>query len=85
MRYKEHMRSLQNKDDKSALSQHVREAHADCDNRDVKFTTDIIQQCSTPIETRLTEAKTIDRLRPSLNRRHEQGGDRAPARTAHSP
>lgn len=69
IRYKEHMHSLNKKDRKSALSQHVMEAHSDLN---VDFTIDILQRCLTPLETRLSEARAIDRLRPSLNRRHER-------------
>ena len=69
-RYKEHMSSLNKKDKKSALSQHSLEAHNNLEN--VHFTLDILERCSSPLETRLREAKTIDLFRPSLNRKHEK-------------
>ena len=70
LRFKEHMSSIEKKDNKSALSQHVFECHNDL--RSVSFKIDIIKQCSTPLETRLSEAQAIDSLRPSLNRKHER-------------
>jgi len=71
IRFKEHMRSIANRDHKSALSQHIKEVH-DNSQGQVSFKIDILKQCSTPLETRLMEAQEIDRLRPPLNRKHER-------------
>ena len=71
LRFKEHMRSLDKKDKISALSQHVLEVHNNLQGQ-VSFKIDIIKQCFTPLETRLTESQFIDRLRPTLNRQHER-------------
>ena len=70
LRYKEHMRSVSKQDKKSALSQHSVEAHSQIEK--IPFTLRILQQCHTPLETRLSEARAIDFYRPSLNRRHER-------------
>ncbi|MEL7309436.1 MAG: hypothetical protein AAGK05_17325, partial [Pseudomonadota bacterium] len=70
VRFKEHMRSVHNRDNKSALSQHVTEAHKN--QSSVTFKCDVIKKCFSPLDTRLIEARAIDCLRPSLNRKHER-------------
>ena len=69
----EHRRSLQSRDQKSALSDHVIEAHsdlADVTPDDFHFT--YLAKFRTPVETRISEARYIDSLQPSLNRRIEK-------------
>ena len=81
LRYKEHMSSIDKRDKKSALSQHVIECHSDLGF--VSFNLNVINQCSTPLETRLSEARAIDSFRPSLNRKHERSWWQRAGHSAH--
>ena len=69
-RYKEHHKSsLQKKDLKSALAEHA----ILCPSFIISdFKLSILSRCRSPVETRLTEARDIDFLRPEINRRHEK-------------
>ena len=67
-RYLEHKRSIKHKDDKSALSVHVREC--ECDSID-DFDVNILECVKRPLDIALLEARWIRRKRPLLNRCHE--------------
>ena len=72
-RFNEHRRSLQSRDQKSALSDHVIEAHSDlADVTPDDFLFTYLAKFRTPVETRISEARFIDLLQPSLNRRIEK-------------
>ena len=71
-RYKEHSRSLQNQDDKSALSCHLKSVHQDQLAKIADFDLEILARCQTPVATRLAEARLITNLRPKLNRKFEK-------------
>ena len=66
----EHRRSINKKDQSSALSEHNVLAH-NGESSFTDFTIDIVEQLTNPIETKIAEAMIIDRLRPQLNRRFE--------------
>jgi hypothetical protein len=70
-RYLEHQRSLGNNDDKSALSCHMRSVHKTQGARISGFDLQIVNKCSTPVATRLAEARAISAHRPALNRKFE--------------
>ena len=70
VRYKEHRRSILNRDDKSALSEHLKICHSD-GNID-SFEIDLLTQQHDPVLTRIAEARSIDYLKPQLNRKHER-------------
>ena len=68
-RYKEHNRSLNFNDEKSALSCHAKVMHSSLIFTIKSFDLDILSRWRTPVETRLAEARAIDHLRPQLNRK----------------
>ena len=70
-RYLEHKRSLNKRDDKSALSCHINSVHNGVCTDISKFHLQIINKCDTPVSTRLAEARAISIQRPALNRKHE--------------
>ena len=70
-RYKEHQKSLEKQDDKSALSSHVKTAHSGDVLTIASFDLQIMRKCSSPMATRLAEVRSIIDSRPSLNRKHE--------------
>ena len=68
-RFKEHARSLNLKDDKSALSTNAKVVHSSVQLTIEDFDLHIVSRWKTPIETRLAEARAIDWFRPPLNRK----------------
>lgn len=70
-RFDEHRRSLQKRDNKSALSEHMNKDHPigvpDIQN----FQLCVLSRQKTPIETRIKEAQIINQARPQLNRKAE--------------
>ena len=70
--YKEHSYSIFKKNFSSALPDHV-QICADCKSID-DFSFTFICWSSDPVEVSLLEARMIDLLDPSLNRRHEGAG-----------
>jgi hypothetical protein len=71
-RYKEHMRSLNIKDKKSALSQHALDIHKQANLTIADFSLSILYKCRSPVETRLTEARAISIYGPNINRKNER-------------
>ena len=71
MLYLEHKKSLNSKNNISALTEHATRSHSDVGVTIADFDLDIVKKCNSPLDTRLSEAIAIDRLRPQLNRRHE--------------
>ena len=72
VRFNEHKRSLLLKNKDSALSEHAITDHPKSDVTIIQFDVQIVQQCHSPLETRITEAKNINLLRPEINRKHEK-------------
>ena len=71
MRYYEHSRSLASNNKNSALVEHASN-HSDVTMTMNDFSLNIIQRCTDPLQTRLSEATAIDSYRPALNRKHEK-------------
>jgi hypothetical protein len=72
LRYNEHRRNVGSRNKISALAEHAINCHSDRDMTIADFDLDIVKKCTDPLTTRLTEANTIDRQRPHLNRKHER-------------
>ena len=72
LRYNEHSNSIRNKNSISALSDHCK-ACPDCDSIN-DFSIDFLAICPSPLEATLIEARLINTLQPTLNRRHERAG-----------
>lgn len=67
----QHKYSIKNKDNRSALSQHL-----NCEHKGSMFNIDdfnlkILQQCKDSHDTCIAEAVWIGRLKPKINRKHE--------------
>ena len=71
IRYKEHERSLKNKDKKSALSDHALKYHRDRAMSINDFSYSILDQQHTAIATRVAESPYIATKMPKINRRQE--------------
>ena len=71
LRYNEHKWSIRNKNDHSALSEHLLIEHNGASENITDFDVQFIEICRNPIECKIREAKYIECLRPDLNRRHE--------------
>ncbi len=70
-RLDEHRRSVNNRDGKSALSDHLKNDHKNDFLTFDDFLFEIVSKFSTPVETRIGEARLISDLGPHLNRRSE--------------
>ena len=70
LRFNEHSNSIKKKNSVSALSDHCKTCPT-CDSID-DFYIDFLAYCLDPVEATLIEARLIDSLNPSLNRRHER-------------
>ena len=71
-RYKEHERSLKNKNLLSALSEHACQTHNRSDMTIQSFDLEILRHCMNPVATRLAEAQAISALGPQINRKFEK-------------
>ena len=68
-RYHEHERAVKNnKVNDSALANHI---HADSPKVIDMYDLEVLEKCSDPLDTRLTEARYIKKLSPKINRKHE--------------
>ena len=70
-RFDEHNRSLQARDTKSALAEHMKSDHPSIVSDIQNFDLCVLASQRTSIETRIKEAQFIQKLRPQLNRRVE--------------
>ena len=70
-RLDEHRRSVNNRDGKSALSDHLQNDHSNDFLTFEDFRFNILSKFNTPVETRIGEARLISELGPQLNRRSE--------------
>ena len=68
-RHKEHANHIKNKNTSSALSEHLLNAHSNGSIED--FRIDFISKLTNARDTAITEAKSINKLKPTLNRKHE--------------
>ena len=71
-RYKEHERSINQKNLTSALAEHVHGVHSNRPFFITDFDIDILHRRRAPVETRLAEARAIKVHKPQLNRKHEK-------------
>ena len=71
IRFNEHDRSINKKDQSSALSDHATKAHSNKPFKISDFDLQILRKCHTPLEARLIEARMITTHRPNLNRKYE--------------
>ena len=71
IRHKEHARSINNKNNSSALSEHLINEHSDEEGGINMYTVDFIGRRHNSRDTAITEAFYINKLQPSLNRKHE--------------
>ena len=69
--YNEHKRSIQQKNNNSAISEHARSEHCNMKLSITDFDLVILKKLYSPVETRLTEAMFIERYRPEMNRKEE--------------
>jgi len=72
LRYREHRNSVNSKDFKSALSEHIITMHRNEELNLSNFDLQIVSKCKSPVETRLTEAREITNHRDLINRKHER-------------
>ena len=72
VRFKEHKSSIANKNNISALSDHVKICD-NCHGID-DFSIDFLRCVRDPVEASLAESRFIDLLKPKMNRRHEMVG-----------
>ena len=70
-RYHEHKRDIKNKNKKNALYEHGSKIHNYNDIDLSHFDLDIIDISSNAVDCRLSEARFIKLLKPSINRKHE--------------
>ncbi len=70
-RIKQHTNSINKKDTKSALSNHLLLEHAESNYDISNFKLDIISKHKDSLDTALSEAFAIQKYKPSLNRKFE--------------
>jgi hypothetical protein len=70
-RYKEHSTSICKKDNKSALTGHLRCKHPRVNPTISVYSLEILDKCSSAIEATIMEAKQIEKHKPAINRKHE--------------
>ena len=70
-RYNEHRHCLKTNKTNSALTEHCQNKHASQNCSITDFQLQILDRCKDPINARLSEARHIKRLSPSINRKHE--------------
>ena len=70
-RYDVHRRSLNNKDNRSAISELVNNEHCDVGMTISDFDLQIMKKEKSPIDCKLAEAECINFHRPQLNRKEE--------------
>ena len=70
-RYKEHKYSINNKNENSALGEHLLVDHNTINGTIDNFRLEFLEVFRTPIESRIGEAKWIAKIKPGLNRKQE--------------
>ena len=68
-RFSEHKRAILKQQNTSALAEHNHNGPKNSSIQD--FNLEILDRCNDPLDTRLTEARFIKRLRPKINRKEE--------------
>ena len=71
-RFKEHKSSMDKRNTKSALSEHISLNHANIPNLYISnFQLRVLQICRSPLQATIREAQLIEKLKPKINRKHE--------------